>query len=83
MDRRAFVTAAAAAPTALAAPALAQAPIKATLAGAFPRGMPGVGVSAERLAKRLTELSDGRLEVSYFGGGELVPPFGEIGRAHV
>ena len=80
MDRRAFVTAAAAAPVAaaasLAAPALAQAPIKASLVGAFPRGLPGVGVNAERLAKRLTELSDGRLDVAYFGGGELVPPFG-------
>ena len=85
MERRAFVTSLAAAPAAalaatlaatLAAPALAQAAIPATLAGAFPRGLPGVGVSAERLAKRLTELSDGRLDVSYFGGGELVPPFG-------
>ncbi len=81
MERRAFLSAAAAAPaaaltTTLAAPALAQAAIPATLVGAFPRGMPGVGVSAERLAARLTALSDGRLDVRYFGGGELVPPFG-------
>jgi TRAP-type mannitol/chloroaromatic compound transport system substrate-binding protein len=76
MRRRQFLSAAAAAPAALAAPALAQAPIRARLVGAFPRGLPGVGVSAERLAARLSELSDGRLEVTYFGGGELVPPFG-------
>ncbi len=76
MDRRAFVTAAAAAPVALAAPALAQSTIQATLVGTFPRGLPGVGVNAERLANRITELSDGRLDVRYFGGGELVPPFG-------
>ncbi|SEA31058.1 TRAP transporter substrate-binding protein [Rubrimonas cliftonensis] len=76
--RRRFLAAAAAATAGagLAAPALAQATARATLVGAFPRGFPGVGVNAERLAQRITALSDGRLEVSYFGGGELVPPFG-------
>jgi TRAP-type mannitol/chloroaromatic compound transport system substrate-binding protein len=44
--------------------------------GTFPRGLPGVGVNAERFAQRVNELSDGRLDVTYFGGGELVPPFG-------
>jgi TRAP-type mannitol/chloroaromatic compound transport system substrate-binding protein len=78
MKRRQFLTAAAAAPAAaLAAPAIGQqATIRARLVGGFPRGLPGVGVNAERLAARITELSEGRLEVSYFGGGELVPPFG-------
>jgi TRAP-type mannitol/chloroaromatic compound transport system substrate-binding protein len=76
MRRRQFLAASAAASAALAAPALAQSTIRARLVGAFPRGLPGVGVNAERLAKLLTELSDGRLEVAYFGGGELVPPFG-------
>ena len=79
MDRRDFLktaAAGAAATPALAAPALAQSTIKAKLVGTFPRGLPGVGVNAERLAKRITELSDGRLDVTYFGGGELVPPFG-------
>jgi TRAP-type mannitol/chloroaromatic compound transport system substrate-binding protein len=76
MRRRALLAAAVAAPAALAAPALAQSTIRARLVGGFPRGLPGVGVNAERLAQRLTELSDGRLEVTYFGGGELVPPFG-------
>lgn len=79
MDRRDFLrtaAAGAAAAPALAAPALAQGTIQAKLVGGFPRGLPGVGVNAERLAKRITELSDGRLNVAYFGGGELVPPFG-------
>jgi TRAP-type mannitol/chloroaromatic compound transport system substrate-binding protein len=79
MERRDFLKTAAAGATgaaALAAPALAQATIKANLAGAFPRGFPGVGVNAERFAQKVTALSDGKLEVSYFGGGELVPPFG-------
>jgi TRAP-type mannitol/chloroaromatic compound transport system substrate-binding protein len=78
MKRRDFLTTAAAGATgaALAAPALAQAPVKARLAGAFPRGFPGVGVNAERFAQKVNALADGRMEVSYFGGGELVPPFG-------
>lgn len=77
MKRRQLLTAAALSPAALAAPALAQqATIKARLVGAFPRGLPGVGTNAERLAARLTEMSDGKLEVAYFGGGELIPPFG-------
>ena len=79
MKRRDFLRTAAASgagAAALAAPAVAQSTMKVALAGAFPRGLPGVGVNAERLARRLNELSDGRLEVEYFGGGELVPPFG-------
>ncbi len=83
MKRRAFLTAGltaagAAGAGGFAAPALAQAPVSARLVGGFPRGLPGVGVNAERLAARLTELSDGRLQIAYFGGGELVPPFGVL-----
>jgi TRAP-type mannitol/chloroaromatic compound transport system substrate-binding protein len=79
MRRRDLLTTAAAGAAggaALPAPALAQATIRANLVGTFPRGLPGVGVNGERLAQRLNALSDGRLEVTYFGGGELVPPFG-------
>lgn len=80
MKRRDFLRTAAAGAAgagALATPAIAQqATIPANLVGTFPRGLPGVGLNAERLARRLTELSDGRLEVTYFGGSELVPPFG-------
>lgn len=38
--------------------------------------LPGLGTGAVRLAKRITDLSDGRLEVKVYGGGELVPPLG-------
>ena len=80
MKRRDFLktaAAGAAGSAALGAPAIAQqASLEANLVGTFPRGLPGVGVNAERLAARLTELSDGKLNVTYFGGGELVPPFG-------
>jgi TRAP-type mannitol/chloroaromatic compound transport system substrate-binding protein len=79
VDRRRFLQASAmgtATGATLAAPALAQSTLRVRLAGTFPRGLPGVGVNAERLAARITELSDGQLDVTYFGGGELVPPFG-------
>ncbi|TVQ56319.1 MAG: TRAP transporter substrate-binding protein [Rhodobacteraceae bacterium] len=76
MRRRDFIAAATGGGAALAAPAVARASQTVDLVGAFPRGLPGVGVNAERLAQRITELSDGRLTVRYHGGGELVPPFG-------
>ncbi len=78
MKRRDFLKGAAiagAASTTLAAPAVAQSTIQMKLAGAFPKGLPGVGTTAERLARRIEALSDGKIEVKYYGGGELVPPF--------
>ncbi len=41
----------------------------------WPPNFPGHGVSASRLARRLEELSGGRLSVEVFAAGELVPAF--------
>ena len=41
----------------------------------WPPNFPGHGVSASRLARRLGELSGGRLSVEVFAAGELVPAF--------
>lgn len=41
----------------------------------WPPNFPGHGVSANRLARRLEELSGGRIEVQIFAAGELVPAF--------
>ena len=41
----------------------------------WPKGTPGVGTSADRLAARIGEMSGGRLTVTLYGAGELVPPF--------
>jgi len=60
----------------LAAPALAQDKIRLRMVSAWPKNAPGVGVNAERFARRLEALSDGRIEVRFFAAGELVPPFG-------
>jgi len=40
----------------------------------WPPGLPVLQTGAERLAKRIKELSDGRIQVQVFAGGELVPP---------
>ena len=41
----------------------------------WPPNFPGFGTSANRLAERIGELSDGRLEIEVFAAGELLPAF--------
>ena len=41
----------------------------------WPRDFPGLGTSAQRLAKRLEELTEGRLKVTYYAAGERVGAF--------
>ena len=75
MDRRKFLavgTAGAAAST-LAAPAIAQDVTQWKMVTAWPKNLPGPGVAAQMLADRITTLSGGRIEVSLFAAGELVP----------
>ncbi|WP_321335276.1 TRAP transporter substrate-binding protein [Breoghania sp.] len=61
----------------LAAPhvARAQSPIIWKMATSWPKGSPGPGGNAQRLADMITSMSGGRLTVQLFGAGELVPPF--------
>ncbi len=80
--RRKFLTAAgvatagvaAAAAGSFPAPALAQERRDWKMVTSWPKGLPGLGTGAERLAKRITELSGGRITVTVYAGGELVPP---------
>lgn len=78
MKRRTFLTAAAVAPAALAAPSIARAQAQHNwkLVTSVPRGLPGPGVSAQRWADRVTQISEGAINVQVFGAGELVAPFG-------
>jgi len=80
-DRRKFLRAAgvAAAGTAVAAasfpaPAIAQGKHEWKMVTSWPKGLPGLGTGAERLANKITELSEGKITVQFFAGGELVPP---------
>lgn len=41
----------------------------------WPKNYPVLGTGAERLAQRITEMSDNRLQVKVFGSGEIVPAF--------
>ncbi|GGE52239.1 TRAP transporter substrate-binding protein [Actibacterium pelagium] len=75
MERRKFLKGAAlgAAATGLAAPAIAGSHAKTmTIVSTWPRDFPGLGVSAQRLAARITELSEGAIQTEYFAAGERV-----------
>src|SRR3546814_19911112 len=41
----------------------------------WPKGAPGVGVNAERFIERVQAMSGGRLTITLYPAGELVPPF--------
>ncbi len=59
--------------TAFPAPALSQGKIEWRMVTTWPKNFPGLGVGAERLAKRINDMSGGRLTVKVFAAGELVP----------
>ena len=83
MKRRGFVVAGGVAGVAgIAAPAIAQAKLKWNMAMPWPKATPGVGVNADRFAKRVEAMSGGRIEIKLYGAGELVPPFGVFDAVH-
>ncbi|MBI1206712.1 MAG: ABC transporter substrate-binding protein [Azospirillum sp.] len=78
MKRRYFMTGAAAGLAGAAAssfpkPAISQGLMEWRMVTAWPKGLPGVGSGAQRLADRITALSGGKLRVKLFAAGELVP----------
>jgi len=81
MERRKFLAGtaiagvSAAASTTFSAPAIAQETKEMTIVSTWPRDFPGLGVSAQRLAARITELSEGRITTNYFAAGERVGAF--------
>ncbi len=78
MKRRGFLKGAAvagAAASTLAAPAVAQGRRDLVIVSTWPRDFPGLGLSAQRLAKRITELSEGKITTQYFAAGERVGAF--------
>ncbi len=79
--RRKFLTAAGiatagavAAAGSFPAPALAQERREWKMVTSWPKGLPGLGTGAQRLADNITALSGGRITVQVYAGGELVPP---------
>ena len=39
----------------------------------WPKNFPGMGMAPEKLADRVREMSNGRLDIKVYGAGELVP----------
>ncbi len=81
MKRRAFIKGATAAGVATAAVAASSFPKPAIAAGmkewkmvmSWPLNLPGLGTSGQRVARRIGKLSDGKIKIKVYGGGELVP----------
>ena len=81
MKRRKFIKnavatgAAAAAVSLLASPAIAQGKRELKMVTTWPKDFPGLGTAAQRLARRISDMSAGELTVKVFAAGELVQPF--------
>jgi len=74
--KKAGLGAAAIAATTVSAPAvLAQKKYSWKMVTTWPPGLPVLQEGCERLAKRVGELTDGRLKIQVFAAGELVPAF--------
>ncbi|MGQ0682155.1 TRAP transporter substrate-binding protein [Bradyrhizobium sp.] len=77
MKRRDFlkVSAAGAAATAVASPAIAQSSpeIKWRLTSSFPKSLDTIYGGAEQVAKYVAEMTDNKFQIQVFGAGEVVP----------
>jgi len=79
MDRRSFIRTAGlmagGGAVALAAPAIAQGTLSLKMVTSWPKNFPGLGTSAQRVADRIMALSGGRIQITVYAAGELVPAF--------
>ena len=82
MQRRSFVNhaglvgilAAGSAPAVIAA----EANIRWRLASSFPKSLDTIFGAADVFAKKISEMSGGKFQISVHAGGELMPPFGVV-----
>lgn len=82
LQRRKFLSGAAlggvaavSAASTLPKPAIAQDRRELRMVTTWPKNFPGLGTGAQRLADRITAMTDGRLTVKLFAAGELVGAF--------
>lgn len=61
----------------VAAPSIvsAKSAVRWKMVTTWPKNFPVLGTGANQLAKLITEMTDGRIKVKVYGGGELVPAF--------
>ena len=93
IKRRSFLKKAAAgtagvAAATVAAPAISQGRQEVVMVSTWGRDFPALGTNAQAFAQRLTDMSDGRLNVQYFASGERVKAFDSFdevasGNAHI
>ena len=80
-SRRKFFKAAAAtgvaavAASSLSAPAVAKDRIEVSMVATWGRDFPGLGTGAQRFAQRIGDVSDGRIQVTYYAANERVKAF--------
>ena len=82
-NRRSFIKGAAlagagatvAAASSFPAPAVAQKRVEMIVVATWPRDFPGLGTGAQRFAKRIEQMSEGRIKVQYFAAKERVGAF--------
>lgn len=58
------------------APMVARQTLKLTMVTAWPKNFPGLGTGAERIAKRIEALSEGRITIKIYAAGEIVGGLG-------
>ena len=82
MKRRDFITkagvaagAGVVAASALSTPALASKKVELNIVSTWGRDFPGLGTGAQRLSKRIQEVSGGEIVTNYFAAGEKVGAF--------
>ena len=79
LTRRTLTATMGAAAATLAAPSVARAQTqKWRMVTSWPKRLPGPGMSAERVASRIRELSAGRIDITVYAAGEIVPAFGVL-----
>lgn len=62
-----------------AAPAISKQMRELKMVTTWPKGFPGLGTGAQRLADSITAMTDKRITVKLYGGGELVPALESFG----
>ena len=65
----------AAAATTISAPAIAKERVEIAMVATWGRDFPGLGTGAQRFAQRLNDMSDGRIQVTYYAANERVKAF--------
>ncbi len=64
-----------AAASVISAPAIARERMEVNMVSTWGRDFPGLGTGAQRFAKRVTDMSDGRIQINYYASGERVKAF--------